>query len=133
MLLRTTAIHVEGRLLDRLLRPGAYRRAIGRAVSGSEEAATELTFAAEAFLRAGGSVSLAEWARLLPVERAALTAAGVALAAEAASAAGLASQGPLQAAAVLAPADDGQARNGILLADAVARAVASARAAEPAP
>ena len=75
---------------------------------------------AEAFLRAGGAVSLADLAGLLPEERVALAVAAERLAADRAAALGLAAQGPLGAAEVLAAVDGGAARRRVLLERAAA-------------
>lgn len=93
----------------------------------SPEAGGALVAAAVEFLRGGGMVSLVEYRRLLPIERAALAAAGTALRAEAAATVGYASLGPYAAAEVLSPADGGAAKEAITLAQGIERAVAAAR------
>lgn len=128
-LLRLAPVRARIRLRDRVFRPGAARAALSRAYEESPEAGAALVAVAVEFLRGGGAVSLAEWGRLLPAERAALAAAGTALRAEAAAAVGYASLGPYAAAEVLSPADGGAAKEAITLAQGLARAVEAARGA----
>lgn len=69
-----------------------------RVVAPAEEGlAAELRGAALAFARAGGSVTLSEWRSLTEEERAALTAAGEIVRAEAGLAVALASADPVAA------------------------------------
>lgn len=76
-----------------------------------DDVAAALVRAAEAFLRAGGAVSLRAWLRLSGPERGALVAAGDRVRADLASASGFASQGPLHALAIQGVVDGGSARD----------------------
>lgn len=74
---------------------------------------------ARAFLLGGGHLSLAEWAGLHGLERAALTAAGRRLVVEQAVRVGTAAQGDLAALRVQAEVDGGEAHDAAMLRTAV--------------
>lgn len=92
-------------------------RALGRrvALDVGEDGKTALARRAGAFLRAGGSLSLADWYALEDIERDAFVEAHDAIDAERCAAIGYATFGPQQAAEVLEPADGGVARRGIAM------------------
>lgn len=69
----------------------------------------------DGFLRAGGRIGPEEFARLTAVERVMLAHVGDALRAEIAAATGIASQGRMEAASVLAPSDGGHAKAQMIL------------------
>lgn len=70
---------------------------------------------ADAFLRAGGHVSLSEWLELTAIERSAMMVAGDRLAFQNAALTGQASQGPDGLAETIAPIDNGETREAIAL------------------
>ena len=80
-----------------------------------ENARALLSDKADAFVRAGGFVSLDEWAGLSAPSKAALIGAQERLSAERAAQVGLASQGRLDAAEVLSASDDGEAKMSMIL------------------
>lgn len=84
---------------------------------------------ATAFRRAGGVVSLRDWAELERCERAALIEAYRVVESERAAAIGFASQGVDAAASVAAPADGGDAQKGIAMDRALASLVRRSAAA----
>jgi len=67
------------------------------------------------FLRSGGVLTGREFASLTSVERAACAVAGDELRAQIAAAIGIASQGRMEAASILAPADGGRAKAQMIL------------------
>ena len=87
--------------------------------SSAPAAFERLDVEAADFLRAGGVVSLSEWAELGEVERTAFVRAGVSVSAERAAAAGLASQGVRGVAEVMRQADGGAAASGLTLESAL--------------
>lgn len=91
----------------------------------TDEARQLLVAAAVLFARAGGTVSLSEWADLSSLEQEALASARYAADVERACMAGLAAQGPAQAAKVYAAVDGGDAL-AQLVTDAAARAAGGA-------
>jgi hypothetical protein len=95
-----------------LLHPAdALRAALGLFVEPAEipdEVQAILVQTAEHFLRGGGRVTLREWRRMTAVERGSLSAAGLRLAAEAASSTGFASTSPAAALAVHGILDGGR-------------------------
>ena len=92
-------------------------------VEGNDGLGAVTTECAEAFLRAGGSIALAEWASLNDMSRAALVDAGNRIATERAVMCGLASLGPDQAAKVMQSADGGATRIRLALERVVAKAL----------
>ena len=96
----------------------------------SPEASARLLSEAVDFLRAGGTVSLADWRDLSEPEKAALVEAGNVVATERAVAVGLAAQSPRAAAEVARPVDGGDAARTMTL-EAMTRAVAAKVPTEP--
>lgn len=105
-------------------------RAAGLYEDVPEAALPQLVAEGVDFLRAGGVLSLAEWADLSPAEKSAMVEAGNVVAAERAAAIGIASQSPAAAARVAAVADGGESSRALSIGTVLER-IAASRPNEP--
>lgn len=105
-------------------------RAAGLYEDVPEAAVAQLVAEGVDFLRAGGVLSLSDWAALSPVEKSAMVEAGNVVAAERAAAVGLASQSPAAAARVASVSDGGESARAMSIGTVLDR-IAATRPSEP--
>ena len=106
-----------------LLASGILKVPTNDQIQADEKSMAALLAAAERYLRAGGTITVEEWADFLPCEQGALVEAQKKIDAERCAMTGLASMSMEGALAVFSGADGGDARREMILQEALGKLV----------